>query len=163
MTDAVEETVVRAAGPADAAAIARVHTRSREVTMPYLPPSRRTDAEVEAWVRDLVLPRAAVWVAERGGRVVGYAAVADGTLDALYLLSEERRRGIGTSLLAAAKAHCPDGLSLFVFRKNTGARAFYQRHGFTVVDTNDGSRNMENEPDMKMRWPSVTNSTRTDG
>jgi hypothetical protein len=42
-------------------------------------------------------------------------------------------------------------------------RAFYERHGFTVEDTNDGSRNMENEPDMTYRWaPSVTNGTGTD-
>jgi len=34
---------------------------------------------------------------------------------------------------------------------------------FTVADTNDGSRNMEKEPDMSMRWDgSVTNGTGTD-
>jgi ribosomal protein S18 acetylase RimI-like enzyme len=163
VTDTAEETVVRAAVRADAAAIARVHNLSREVTMPWLPPRRRTDAEVEAWVGDVVMARAAVWVAEYAGRVVGYAAVRGGTLDALYLLADVRRRGIGTMLLAAAKAYRPDGLSLFVFQKNTGARAFYARHGFTVADTNDGSRNMENEPDMTMRWAPVTNGTHTDG
>ncbi|WP_420706494.1 hypothetical protein [Streptomyces sp. MspMP-M5] len=32
------------------------------------------------------------------------------------------------------------------------ARAFYERHGFTVLDTNDGDRNMESLPDMTRRW-----------
>jgi GNAT superfamily N-acetyltransferase len=155
---------IRAAAPEDAAAVAHVHIASREVTMPYLPPRRRSDAEVVAWVRDIVMRRAAVWVAvDRGGAVVGYAAVEDDTLDALYLLAGVLRQGIGSALLAAAKAYRPGGLTLAVFQKNTGARAFYARHGFTVVDSNDGSRNMENEPDLTMRWQPVTNSTGTDG
>lgn len=154
---------VRPAQPADAAAIAQVHIRSREATMPYLPPRKRTDAEVEAWVRDIVLPGSAVWVAELDGRVVGYAAVEDDELDALYLLADVRRRGIGSLLLAAAKAHRPDGLGLFVFQKNTDARAFYLRHGFRVTAATDGSGNMEREPDLAMRWSPVTNGTRTVG
>lgn len=132
--------------------------------MPYLPPRKRSDAEVEAWVRDVVLVTSAVWVAvDAGGAVVGYAAVTGGHLDALYLLSGVLRQGMGTALLGRAKEHRPDGLTLAVFQRNTGARAFYARHGFTVVDSNDGSRNMENEPDLTMRWQPVTNSTRTDG
>jgi ribosomal protein S18 acetylase RimI-like enzyme len=144
---------IREAVAADAAGIARVHVLSREVTMPYLPPRKRSDAEVEAWVREVVLPGSAVWVAEEAGSVVGYAAVADGVLNALYLLAGVRRRGLGTRLLERAKVHSPRGLTLFVFQRNTDARAFYERHGFTVVDTNDGSRNMEREPDLSMRWP----------
>ena len=132
--------------------------------MPYLPPRRRSDAEVEAWVRDVVLAESTVWVAEdRDGQVVGYAAVDGDMLDALYLLPEVRRRGIGSRLLALAKQHRPGGLSLFVFQKNTDARAFYTAHGFTVHDTNDGSRNMEREPDMTMRWEPVTKGTPTAG
>jgi ribosomal protein S18 acetylase RimI-like enzyme len=146
-------TDIREARPEDATAVAHVHVTSREATMPYLPPRRRTDAEVTAWVRDIVLPGSAVWVAEEDGAVVGYAAVQDGVLDALYLLPQARRRGIGTALLARAKAHSPTGLTLFAFQRNTDARAFYEHHGFTLVDTNDGSRNMEHEPDLSMRWP----------
>jgi ribosomal protein S18 acetylase RimI-like enzyme len=43
-------------------------------------------------------------------------------------------------------------VSLHVFQQNTEARAFYERHGFTVFDTSDGDRNMENLPDMTLRW-----------
>jgi ribosomal protein S18 acetylase RimI-like enzyme len=45
-------------------------------------------------------------------------------------------------------------VSLHVFQQNTDARAFYERHGFTVLDTSDGDRNMENLPDMTLRWTS---------
>jgi ribosomal protein S18 acetylase RimI-like enzyme len=165
VSDIVEKkTVVREAVVADAAAIAQVHIRSREVAMPYLPPRRRSDAEVVRWVKNVVLAEAAVWVAQDGsGAVVGYAAVEGEWLEHLYLLPEVRRGGIGSLLLDRAKAHRPQGIDLHVFQRNTAARAFYARHGFTVVDLDDGSRNMENEPDMTMRWAPVTNSTRTVG
>jgi ribosomal protein S18 acetylase RimI-like enzyme len=157
-------TVVRAAGPADAEAIAQVHIRSREVAMPWLPPRTRSDAEVARWVRDVLLAEADLWVAvDGGGTVLGYAAVEGEWLEHLYLLPGQRRRGIGSLLLARAKEHRPHGLDLHVFQRNTEARAFYARHGFTVVDLNDGSRNMEHEPDMTLRWTPVTNGTSTDG
>jgi ribosomal protein S18 acetylase RimI-like enzyme len=163
VTKTTEQIVVREAGAGDAAAIARVHIRSREVAMPFLPPRRRSDAEVVRWVKNVVLAEAAVWVAAQAGVVVGYAAVEGEWLEHLYLLPDVRRRGIGSRLLEAAKAHRPDGLDLHVFQRNTDARAFYARHGFTVVDLDDGSRNMEHEPDMTLRWTPVTNGTRTDG
>ena len=114
---------VRAAVPADAAAVAHVHVASREATMPYLPPRRRSDAEVEAWVRDVVMPGSAVWVAVgTDGGIVGYAAVAGDELDALYLLAGARRQGVGSALLGAAKAYRPGGLTLAVFQRNTGCQ-----------------------------------------
>ena len=57
-----------------------------------------------------------------------------------------------TLLLDEVRRHSPDGVSLHVFQQNTEARAFYGRHGFAVVDTSDGDRNMENLPDMTLRW-----------
>ncbi|WP_335974201.1 MULTISPECIES: GNAT family N-acetyltransferase [Streptomycetaceae] len=159
-----QQASVRPAEAADAAAIAQVHITSREAAMPWLPPRRRTDAEVERWVREVVLAQSDVWVAvDGGGTVLGYAAVEGEWLEHLYLLPGARRRGIGSLLLARAKAHRPHGLDLHVFQRNTDAQAFYARHGFTVVDRNDGSRNMEREPDMTLRWTPVTNGTPTDG
>jgi hypothetical protein len=55
-------------------------------------------------------------------------------------------------LLDEVRRHSPDGVSLHVFQQNTNARAFYECHGFTVFDTCNGDRNMENLPDMTLRW-----------
>jgi hypothetical protein len=42
------------------------------------------------------------------------------------------------------------GVNPDIERKTTD---IYERHGFTgVFDTNDGDRNMENLPDMTLRW-----------
>ncbi|WP_203551863.1 GNAT family N-acetyltransferase [Actinospica acidiphila] len=125
---------------------------SRSATMPYLPPQKRGHEQVSRWVRDVVLKRCRTWVAVRRAEIVGYAALDGDMLDHLYLRPDVRRQGIGTLLLDEVRRHSPEGLVLHVFQQNIGARAFYERHGFTVLDISDGSRNMENLPDMTLRW-----------
>jgi GNAT superfamily N-acetyltransferase len=142
----------RSAPAGAAAAIARVHMASRAATMPYLPPQKRGHDQVTRWVEDVLLTTCRMWVAERDTEILGYAALEGDMLEHLYLRPDVRRQGIGTLLLDEVRRHSPDGLSLHVFEQNTEARAFYERHGFTVLDTSDGSRNMENLPDMTLRW-----------
>jgi ribosomal protein S18 acetylase RimI-like enzyme len=40
----------------------------------------------------------------------------------------------------------------FTFQRNESASAFYEAHGFRIVDLNDGSRNEEGEPDVLYEW-----------
>lgn len=40
-----------------------------------------------------------------------------------------------------------DTLRLWTFGKNVKARAFYERHGFRLIRTTNGSGNEEREPD----------------
>lgn len=94
-----------------------------------------------------------MWVAETGtGDMLGFASVEGTELEHLYLRPDVRRRGIGSLLLAKAREISPEELTLHVFQRNTDARAFYERYGFTAVDFNDGSRNEEKEPDVLYRW-----------
>ncbi|MEU9790494.1 GNAT family N-acetyltransferase [Streptomyces sparsogenes] len=143
---------IRPAEEADAAVIARIHMASRAATMPYLPPQKRDPDQVTQWIREVLLKQCRTWVAVRGTEITGYAALDGDLLDHLYLRPDARRQGIGTLLLDEVRRHSPDGVSLHVFQQNTEARAFYEHHGFTVLDTNDGDRNMENLPDMTLRW-----------
>ena len=64
--------------------------------------------------------------------------------DTLYISSlalDEgwRNQGLGATFLQAAQARCEalglDGLSLIDYAANTGARRFYERHGFHIVKT----------------------------
>lgn len=146
------KTGIRFAEEADAAAIARIHMTSRSATMPYLPPQKRSHEQVTRWVQEVLLKQCRIWVAVRDAEIIGYAALDDDMLEDLYLRPDVRRQGIGTLLLDEVRRNSPDGVSLRVFQQNTDARAFYERHGFTVVDTNAGDRNMENLPDMTLRW-----------
>lgn len=142
---------IRSAVADDAPAVARVHMTSRSKTMPYLPPQRRTHEQVSRWVRDVIIKECRTWVAVREGHVVGYTALAGDVLEHLYLLPDARRLGIGTMLLDEAKKCSPRGLTLHVFQQNSEARAFYDRHGFLVVATSDGSDNMEGLPELVLR------------
>lgn len=88
-------------------------------------------------------PRAFLFVARVGQEVVGFigTALADkpwGTsYEILTLIVEEGRRGegIGTALLKHAEAHAAevkaDGLRVDVLLHNSGARAFYERAGYS--------------------------------
>jgi GNAT superfamily N-acetyltransferase len=146
------QTRIRFAQEADAAVIAGIHLTSRSAAMPYLPPQKRTHEQVTRWVQDVVLRQCRTWVAVRDAEIMGYAALDGDMLEHLYLRPDVRRQGIGTLLLDEVRRQSPDGVSLHVFQQNTDARAFYERHGFTVFDTSDGDRNMENLPDMTLRW-----------
>ena len=139
------------AGVADAAEIAELYLASRADALPYLR-KVHSDDETRAWVREVLLARGETWILRLEGRIVGFVTVVGDDLDQLYLLPGFYRRGLGTRLLEKAMALSPEGLHLYAFQKNQRARAFYERHGFTVFDLNDGARNEEGEPDVRYEW-----------
>jgi ribosomal protein S18 acetylase RimI-like enzyme len=59
--------------------------------------------------------------------------------------------GVGTALLLQARELSPRELRLFTFQRNEAARAFYDKHGFTVVALGV-SPAPELEPDVEYRW-----------
>ncbi len=85
--------------------------------------------------------------------LVGIIAFREGWIDQLYVLPSSQGRGVGTALLQIAKSRSP-GLSLWTFQRNSNARRFYERRGFTLLKETDGSRNEEKEPDALYFWPS---------
>lgn len=142
--------VIRSDAAADAAAITSVFLASRAATMAYLP-RLYDDEQTAAWITHVVLPHCQVWVAQ-SPEVVGFVAVRDNHIRHLYLHPDHQRQGIGTQLLEQARSVSPAGLTLRVFVRNIGARTFYERRGFRLLDDDDGSRNEENEPDMTFGW-----------
>lgn len=63
-------------------------------------------------------------------------------LDELYVVPERRRRGLGSQLLAAAEEAARDRgaelMEINVDGEDTDARRFYERHGYSNVDTDTG-------------------------
>ena len=125
--------MIRRATVDDAEAIARVHVATwqfayAEIVDPAVL-ARRDVAERSAlWRRVLAEGRAPVWVAEGGGRVVGFAEVDDGRLVALYVDPVAQGAGVGTRLLAEAEA--AGGAELEVFEANGHGRRFYEARGW---------------------------------
>jgi GNAT superfamily N-acetyltransferase len=140
--------VIRRARASDAPAIGQVFLRARDL-MTYLP--RIPDADRPKLGR-WIFARHEVWVDERDGSVVGFAGVGPGWLDHLYVDPDAQNAGIGTALLEHAKVLQPGGLELWVFQRNDGARRFYERHGFALVESTDGAGNTEKEPDARYEW-----------
>jgi GNAT superfamily N-acetyltransferase len=142
--------VVRAARPGDARAIAEVSVASRRWSYrDLLTEAELATLSVEDTTADFAqglseLPDgAAVFVAERAGRVVGYAYVlpspdADvpaGTseLGSLYVTEDVAGIGVAQTLMGAALNHARGaGHGLFtswVRQENARARRFYEKHG----------------------------------
>jgi GrpB-like predicted nucleotidyltransferase (UPF0157 family)/ribosomal protein S18 acetylase RimI-like enzyme len=142
--------ILRPATPADGDAVATVLLASRREFLPYLP-SPRTEAEIRAWMRDVVIPREHVVVAELDGRIVGYVAshgtASESWISHLYLAPGFTRNGIGSALLAHALEFATRPVRLWAFQQNTAARLFYERHGFQPVRFTDGRDNEEHMPD----------------
>jgi len=142
---------VRPASEADTESIADAYVASY-AGLTFLP-RLHTDEEIRSWIRSFVVPRHEVWVAEEDERVVGFAALSDDMLMWIYVRPESQKRGVGSALLATAKERRPLGFRLWVFQRNEGARRFYERHGFRLVELTDGSGNEEREPDALYAWP----------
>jgi GNAT superfamily N-acetyltransferase len=139
---------LRPALPADAPAITDVFLAARRA-MTYLP-VLHTDDETGRYFGGLVTT-ARVQVAERDGVVVGFAVVSGSWLEHLNVHPSAQGTGIGSRLIGWAKETAPRGLDLWVFQRNSRARALYESHGWKVVATTDGD-NEEGQPDAQMRW-----------
>jgi GNAT superfamily N-acetyltransferase len=141
--------LIRQATPDDAAAVVRIFRESRVEAMPWLP-VLHTAEEDQAWYRDRLGGEA--WVYELDGRVVGFALVREGDLDALYVAPEAQRGGVGTALFRRAQEARPDGFGWWVFRDNARARRFYESLGGRCLYETDGAGNEERTPDARYEW-----------
>ena len=146
---------VRPATVGDAEAIARVHTRGWHVGYADVFPVGRLSewqSDAERWRARLAhrTPRAAAFVAERGGKVVGFATCGPnrdeagvGELYAIYVDPEAWGSGIGHALLSRAEEAMLEAgfaeATLWVLEDNPRARRFYERAGWH----DDGGRQQE--------------------
>jgi ribosomal protein S18 acetylase RimI-like enzyme len=119
--------------------------------MTYLP-ELYTEDETRTFIRDVLLPKNEVWVAEADGRVIGFVGLWGNYVSHLWVHPDHQNHGVGTALLALAKERRPRGLRLQVYQQNIGARRLYERHAFTLVGLADGSGNQEGEPEALYEW-----------
>lgn len=144
--------LVRAAEPRDAAAIAAVHVRAWQAAYRGLLPDPVLDGlsagvRGRAWRERLETDGSAGFtlVAEEGGAVAGFCAVATPSRDddageataeltALYVDPPHWRRGAGRSLSGEAAGRLRDGgwaeLTAWAFAGNAAALAAYAAYGF---------------------------------
>lgn len=165
---------LRAALPADAAAIARVHVASWRTTYPGMLPdsylaSLDADEYTARWARTLEdrYNPSDVLVAEEAGRVVGFASCGrerdhdlhyEGELYAIYLLREAQGRGHGRALIQASAAllfgHGWTSMVAWVLRDNAAARGFYERLGGSYLRERELDLGLEvSAMEVAYLWP----------
>jgi len=145
--------MVRAARPADAPAIARVHVDSWRTSYRGILPddflaSLSEAGYLERWTRQLDDPSLLIFVAEEDGEVVGFSSGGkeragedgfSGELYAIYLLESAKRHGHGRELVRATveglRSMGIDDMIIWALTDNTAARKFYERLGGVVIRT----------------------------
>src|SRR5579859_6632310 len=155
---------IRAARREDASGIAEVYLASLAATYEF--PRAHSDAETRRWIAEVLLPTREVWVATAGAEhsIVAMMALTDDMIDQLYVAPGWTGQGIGSRLIGLAQSRRPDGLDLYTFQVNRGARRFYERNGFVEVAFGDGSDNEERQPDVRYAWrPSADEAPTTTG
>ena len=145
---------IRRAGPRDADVLSQVGRETFVETFGHLYPPE----DLQAFLADsyapgsfapyLETPGHALWLAEAGGRIIGYAQAGPcalpppevtpgcGELKRLYVRKEAQGSGLGSALLATALEWLgAPGRRLWigVWSLNHGAQRLYARHGFERV------------------------------
>jgi ribosomal protein S18 acetylase RimI-like enzyme len=142
---------LKSATASDSARIAQLLIDARTAFMPYAP-SAHTDEEVRSWVATSMVRSGDVILALASGATVGVMAtkqecncswITQMTVDPAHV-----GRRIGSSLLAHALLILRRPILLYTFQANTGARRFYERHGFRAIQFTDGRTNEERCPDV---------------
>jgi ribosomal protein S18 acetylase RimI-like enzyme len=143
---------IRAATPADAPAIARIHVDAWEASYRGILPDeefekRPLERRRQQWRHWFEQPQQVTLVAQsEGPEIIGFAGARlldraesgfDSYLATLYLLPDCKRAGLGTALLAAiADELVSRGARTMVLRTlrlNANARAFYEKLGARFI------------------------------
>jgi GNAT superfamily N-acetyltransferase len=140
---------IRRGGAPDARAAADLYLRAREAALRAGSiPAGVHDDDVRGYFASHIVEDCELWIAGDDGALAGILVLDGEFVDQLYVEPDLTGRGIGSALLAVAKRERPQGLRLWAFQTNTGARRFYERHGFVAVRQTDGRDNEERAPDV---------------
>lgn len=129
--------IIRRAKSADASAICRTHRAS----INGLCAKHYSSRQLRAWLRGITwlntrkgMARRQTFVASLKGRIVGFSAIQEGEVYAVYVLPRHTRNGVGGELLRAvesvARRHRLRALGL---ASSVNAVPFYREQGYKVV------------------------------
>ena len=150
--DAAGQLRIDRAAAADASTATGIYLRSRHAAWPEMPHGIHSDEETHAFVADVMIAQREAWLAWEDETALGLLVLDGFEVDWLFVDPVAQSRGVGSALIEHAKARSPSGLTLWVFESNRRAQAFYERHGFVVVDRTDGADNEEKAPDIRYAW-----------
>lgn len=166
-------SLVRQAGPDDAAGIARVHvatwrTAYRGLLSDDFLASLNESAYADRWRRTLTGGQDRVYVAENADGVIGFASGGkerageggySGELYAIYVLREAQGHGHGRRLVQAVVGGVRElglrDMIVWVLRDNVPARRFYEMLGGTYVREQPITIGSTLLQEVSYGWPSL--------
>ncbi|PDT31615.1 GNAT family N-acetyltransferase [Rhizobium sp. L9] len=157
MDDASKEAELVTLGAGHMRAAAEIRREALRQRLPWLPILHTPEEEEQYW-RMHLLRDCTILGAATANRLIGVIAFGDDWIEQLYVLPDFQGVGIGSLLLGRAKQEMED-IRLWTFQRNTGARAFYERHGFIAGEETDGADNEEKEPDVLYHWRRLPDPT----
>lgn len=122
--------MIRPYEPTDADAMVAVWRASSDLAHPFLTRAFQ-DGEADN-VRNVYTQFADIHVKEHNGEVIGFIALIENELGAIFLAPEFHGQGIGRELMDHAVA-LRGTLTLDVFEGNAIGRRFYASYGFKQV------------------------------
>lgn len=140
--------MIRPATLDDALTIAEFYHDIRQDTVPPV----HEVGGIEWYIANRLINRGSSFVFVWHDEIIGWVDVHEDWVDQLYCKRGHTGNGIGKQLLDFAKSQSPNGLQLWTFQVNKGARKFYQREGFREVEMTDGQNNEEKAPDVRLVW-----------
>jgi ribosomal protein S18 acetylase RimI-like enzyme len=131
----------------DAGDIAKIHRRSIFWAVEKFPDLHTPTQDVDFFKSELSSSKGYAYLGS-DGVIQGFILWRQNWFNHLYLDPGVVRLGIGSDLLEFALAEIEEPtIQLYTFQSNTGAVAFYLKHGFKIVRAGDGSGNDEGLPD----------------
>ncbi|ESP94776.1 MULTISPECIES: N-acetyltransferase [Pseudoalteromonas] len=95
-------------------------------------------------MRHVYLPSSDNYVYLDNHEIIGFYALVENTLAAIFVLPEKQGRGVGKRLIADAKSRC-NNLELSVYKRNIASVAFYQRQGFEIIGEQEDAMTGQNQ------------------
>ncbi len=142
---------IRAYEPADLGAVAVIWLSGWESTGVMAPGTSGTVTDLAKRLPVEIAGGWAVYVADVGGEVVGFCALAGDKLKQLFVTPIYQGRGLGKALLDFVKQARPDGFTLST-AVNSRAWAFYEREGLVRIGEKAHAR--FGFPMYRYAWPS---------
>ena len=145
---------IRTATPDDAARLHELHTAAvRQLCAPHYTPDI-----IDGWLANRTpsgylpaIERAAIFVVEHEGRIVGFGEADAGFVVACYVEPTLARRGVGSTIMAHALTIARRGHDGPIRVEATlNAAAFYERFGFRAVARSSVRRNDVDIPVVRM-------------
>ncbi len=83
-------------------------------------------------MRNIYIPASETYVYENDSKIVGFYALNENNLEAIFVHPEFHGKGIGKQLITHAKKHRVR-LTLTVYKENEASYQFYLSQGFKVI------------------------------